>query len=271
MNHKLTSERHHIIINSALCYVLAFLFTTIFHEFAHALAGLFSNSAPVMHHNYVEHLSTAHLSISQKTGIALAGPFISLVQGILAGGWFLSIKKRGLPQLFILWLSILGFNNFLGYVMTAPLFQEGDIGKTYLLLETSLSAQLLYAVTAAAGLLIVANRMSRPFLEFSYKESWIKPEKVAKNFSFSIIMIPWIIGSVIITFLYLPMINILSIIYPILSGMIFIYPWQNAVRIKNVHLSSDHRTGRLSWILLGLLILLISIFRWVLPPGIPLS
>jgi len=253
-----------------MCYVLAFICTTIFHELAHALAGLFSNSEPVMYHNYVEHLSTTHLSISQKTGIALAGPLISLLQGVLAGGWFLSIKKRSLPQLFILWLSILGFNNFLGYVMTAPLFQEGDIGKTYLLLHTSLITQLLYAIFAAIGLLIVANRMSRPFLEFSYKESWIKPEKAAKNFSFSMIMLPWIIGSVIITFLYLPMINIISIIYPIMSGMIFIYPWQNAVRVKNIRLSTDRRIGGFSMVLFGFLIVLIVVFRWILPPGIAL-
>ena len=261
-------DKRNLIINSMMCYILAFICTTICHELAHALAGLFSNSEPVMYHNYVEHLSTTHLSISQKTGIALAGPLSSLLQGLLAGGWFLSTKKRGLTQLFILWLSILGFNNFLGYIMTAPLFQEGDIGKIYLLLDTSLLIQLVYTFFAAIGLLIVANRMSRPFLEFSYQESWIKPEKNAKNFSFSMIMLPWMLGSVVITFLYLPIINVLSIIYPVMSGMIFIYPWQNAVRVKNIRLSTDHRLGGFSLVLFGFLVVLISIFRWILPTGI---
>lgn len=262
------SEKTNISINSTMCYVLAFMCTTMFHELAHALAGAFSNSEPVLYHNYVQHLSTDHLSVAEKTRITLAGPIVSLIQGFLAGAYFLFRKKRGLLDLFILWLSILGFNNFLGYVMTGPLFKAGDIGKTYILLEISMTAQILAAVFAALFLLLIANKMSRPFLEFSSKDSLIKPEKKARNFSFSIIMVPWIIGSVMITFLYLPIINIVSIIYPIMSGMIFIYPWQNAVRIKNVSLSSARSTGSFSWKLLSLLLCLIIIFRWVLPSGI---
>ena len=100
---------------------------------------------------------------------------------------------------------------------------------------------------AAIGLLFVANRMTRPFLEFAYKKEWVNPENNAPKFSFRIIIIPYVIGSIIITFLYLPFINIVSIIYPIMSGMIFIYPWKNARVIKNINLSEDTSLGHLSW------------------------
>ena len=130
------SERSNITIHSAICYVMAFMFTTIVHEFAHAFSGWISHSDPIMYHNYVKHLSVEYLSNSQKIGIALAGPLISLIQGFLMGGLFFKTKERGLLQLFTIWAAVLGFNNFLGYVMTGPLFSIGDIGKAYDLIGT---------------------------------------------------------------------------------------------------------------------------------------
>ena len=257
----LLSEKTYISINSTICYVLAFICTTVLHELAHAIAGFMSGTEPVMHHNFVEHQFTDQLSIAQKTGIALMGPLTSFLQGLIAGGWFIMTKKRGPLQLFVLWLSVLGFNNFLGYVMTGPVFQAGDIGKTYLLLNTPGILQIFNVLLAAIGLLLVANLMSRPFLEFSYKEDWLKPEKQARKFSFSMIMVPWIIGSIIITLLYLPMVHIVSIIYPIMSGFIFIYPWQNSVRMKNVRLTTNENLGSFSLMLVGFLILLSGAFR----------
>lgn len=261
-------ERTTIILHSSLCYVLAFMLTTIIHEFAHAFAGWLSNSHPIMYHNYVSHVTPENVSLSQQTGIALAGPLVSLIQGFFMAGWFLKTRKRGLVQLFILWASVLGFNNFLGYVMTGPMFSAGDIGKMYALHGTSTFLQISFSIVAALALLVVANRMTRPFLEFSYKKQWVQPEKNAPKFSFIIIMLPYMFGSVVITFLYLPVINIVSIIYPIMSGMIFIYPWKNAITIKNVRLSSNQQIGNLSWIALLIFILLVIIFRLVLPRGI---
>lgn len=262
------TERSNIIIHSTICYVLAFMFTTIVHEFAHAFSGWLSNSEPIMHHNYVEHLAIENLTNSQKIGTALAGPLISLIQGFLMGGSFFRTQKRGLLQLFMLWAAVLGFNNFLGYVMTGPAFSIGDIGKAYDLIGTPMSLKILYSLLAAIGLLFVANRMTRPFLEFAYKKEWVTPEDNAPKFSFRIIIIPYIIGSVIITFLYLPFINIISIIYPIMSGMIFIYPWQNARIIKNIKLSDNPSIGQLSWKAFIILIMMICLFRFVLPKGV---
>lgn len=262
------NERFNIILHSTVCYILAFMFTTILHEFAHAFNGWLSNSEPVMYHNYVEHLSVDNLSLSQRTGIALSGPLVSLIQGLLMGGWFFKTKKKGLLQLFVLWAAVLGLNNFLGYVMTAPLFEAGDIGKIYILHKTSLFLQISFSLVAALGLLAVANRMTRPFLEFSYKKEWVSPANNAPKFSFIMIILPYIFGSIVITFLYLPMVNIVSIIYPIMSGMIFIYPWKNAVTVKNIQLSSSTQIGHLYWPILLIFILLVTIFKWILPSGI---
>ena len=152
--------------------------------------------------------------------------------------------------------------------MTAPLFKFGDVGKMYELYSTSLFLQILFSLIAALSLLLVANRMTRPFLEFSYKKEWISPAPNAPKFSFGIIILPYLFGSIIITFLYLPIIHIVSIIYPIMSGMIFIYPWKNAITIKNIRLSNNQQLGNLSWKIILVFCLLIIIFKWILPAGI---
>ena len=261
-----------ITINSTVLYVIAFLLTTIIHEFLHAIIGSFFESDPIMHHNYVEHLSIEHLSINQKISIALAGPIISLIQGFLSGASYYMIRNKShkLIHLLMLWISVLGFFNFLGYVMTGFLFKKGDIGKVYMLLNTPLWIQIVLAVLAALLLVLVAYKMTIPYLRFSYKKEWVENGRSRKNFSFHALFLPWVIGSLIVTILYLPIIVLISIIYPIMSGMIFIFPWQNAEGVKEVKISISQEIGKLSFLGIGALIILIFVFKFILTPGIEL-
>ncbi len=262
------NQKINLTINSTILYLMAFLITTIIHELSHAFIGMLNHSDPVLHHNYVEYLSMDHISTNQKILIALAGPIASLIQGIITGIAFLKSKKQGLLPLFLLWLSVLGFNNFFGYLMTGPIFQKGDIGKAFLLMNAPLTVQIIVALIGAGILTFIAYRLTIPFLQFSFKKNWVTDGQARKSFSFSIIILPWIIGSTISTLLYLPVIAIISIIYPIMSGMIFIFPWQNSVRIENVEISIDEKIGAISYVSVLLLIVLIAGFRLILAPGI---
>jgi len=263
-------QKYNIFINSTILYVIAFILTTVLHELAHALAGMLYSSQPVLHHHYVEHLSWSHLSIQEQAFISLAGPLISLVQGLLVGLIYFKSTKQGLTKLFLLWLSILGIFNFLGYLMTGPIFQNGDIGKVLALFNTSVWFQILIAFIGAALLLFVAYNLTKLFLRFSYKEEWINSGKSRKNFSFYILILPWLIGSVVMTILYLPIVAVVSIIYPFTSGMVFIFPWQNARRIEKVQLSDNNNLGQFSYLAILYLVLLIIGFRLILLPGIKL-
>ncbi len=263
-------EKRNVILNSTILYIIAFLITTIIHEFSHALAGVLNGSEPVLHHNYVEHLAISHLSALQRVSISLAGPISSLIQGLLAGWIYLTSQKQKPLHLFLLWFSALGFSNFFGYLMTGPLFRAGDIGKVYLLLKLPLPIQIIIAVIGAAVLFFIAYKLTVPFLQFSYRQEWVVDEHSRKNFAFGIIILPWIIGSSIVTILYLPIIAIISIIYPIMSGMVFIFPWQNARRIKSVELSKDTKIGEPSVLLCFLLAVVIIGFKLILASGIPL-
>jgi hypothetical protein len=260
----------HVTINSTVLYALAFLLTTILHELAHALTGVLLGSDPILHHNFVEHRSVEHLSPQQQIAIALAGPVISLVQGVVAGFIFLKSRKRRLTELFVLWFAVLGFNNFLGYLMIGHVFSAGDIGKVYATADTSPWIQILFAVIGAALLLFIAYKMTRPFLEFSSRSEWLSEGASRKRFSLHILILPWIIGSAVITLLYLPIVAIVSIIYPVMSGMVFIFPWQNAVNATQVRPASTQSLQRTSTAVLIVFVLVAGVFRLILAPGIPL-
>ncbi len=261
-------EKQFIVLNSAILYVIAFLLTTIFHELGHALAGAHFGAHPILHHNYVDYLSISQLPAIKKVYIALAGPLVSLLQGILAGWGFLKVKRQTLYKLFLLWFSILGLANFFGYLMTGPLFQEGDIGKVYQLLSTPLAWQIVIAVAGAAILFYAAFKMTVPSLQFSYKPDWVSDAKSRKQFALNILIFPWLIGATIVTILYLPVIAVVSIIYPFSSGMIFIFPWKNAKRVNNIRCSKEVGIGKPSSVLYVSLIVLIIVFKGILAPGI---
>jgi hypothetical protein len=257
-----------ITINSTILYVTAFLVTTILHESFHTLFGVLFDSHPVLHHNYVEHLNEETLTITQNIVIALAGPLMSLMQGIIAATIFFKMKKYDLLQLLIAWVSILGFNNFIGYVLTGPLFKVGDIGKVYQMLDTSLFLQIIFALFAAVVLVTITLMMSKPYLGFATRQEWITSGHSRRKFLFHIIILPWIFGSLIMTGFYLPVIAVISIIYPFMSGFVFIGPWQNGEKITNVDLSESTDNEKISLKYISILILVALIFKFVLQPGI---
>jgi hypothetical protein len=259
-----------IAINSTVLYTLAFLATTILHELGHAVTGMLLGSHPILHHNYVDHRTVEDLSSGQQIAIALAGPVISLVQGLGAGFIFLNSRRRSLAELFVLWWSVLGFTNFFGYLMTGPVFSAGDIGKAYAIAGTPLWIQILLAVVGAALLLVVAYRMTSPFLQFSSRAEWLEDGAARKRFSLHALILPWIVGSAIITLLYLPIVAVVSIIYPVMSGMVFIFPWQNAVNIRDVQPASSVTIERTSVAAIVALVIVGGVFRLILAPGIPL-
>lgn len=82
-----------VAVNSTTLYVIAFLFTTMMHELFHALFGIWFNTQPVLHHNYVEHLNKENVTTVQNIVIVLAGPTVSLTQGIIAASFFYIRKK----------------------------------------------------------------------------------------------------------------------------------------------------------------------------------
>jgi hypothetical protein len=212
----MTSPSRYILLNSTIAFVAAFLLTTLIHESGHFFAYLIAGAHPTLYHNYVQ----AHDDeVGRSAGIiaALAGPGISLLQGILAG-LFVSRKQRnGWSSLVLLWMALLGFVNCFGYLMMTPLSTVGDTGKAAELLDVGHSLRITVAVIGAAALFWTILRLGRNFSNFIPAG---ESDAARVRYIYRIMYVPIIIGSVVNTLLALPAPALLSIIYPATSSWV---------------------------------------------------
>ncbi len=204
-----------VLVNSTLCFVLAFLLTTIVHESSHFISYLWFTAKPVLYHNSVA-TPNQELAIHVRIISALAGPVGSLVQGLVCG-WIVSRRKANtsVGDLFLLWLSLLGLVNFFGYLMMTPLSTGGDTGKVAELLNVPLVASILIAVGGFAVLIFLILKLGKHFSKFIPAEH---DEKVKKQYVYHVMFYPILIGSVVDTALSFPVPAVLSVIYPATSS-----------------------------------------------------
>jgi len=207
-----------VFTNSLMAYVSAFILTTIIHESGHFLAYRVLGESAVIYHNYVQ-VQAQNLSLQIKVIAALAGPVISLVQGIIFALIVIKRRKNNAGDLMILWLSLLGFINFFGYLMLTPLSTDGDTGKVAELLHMPYFLRITIALIGIAILIIVILRIGKYFSAFIPQGKEIVERRKYIN---SLIIFPIVAGSLINVLLALPVPVFLSIIYPATSSYVIL-------------------------------------------------
>jgi hypothetical protein len=207
-------SRQNVFINSMLVFVSAFIITTIIHESGHFISYYLFGAHPYMYHNYVG-VAELKLSITTKIVSAMAGPVISCIQGIIFGVIVLKKPDSTPKSLLFLWLSLLGFINFFGYLMLTPLSTVGDTGKVAELLNLSYIYRILVAVIGIITLIYLVIKIGRNFVNFIPRETGL-PER--RKYVNSLVLFPIIAGSAVNVLLAFPVPVILSVIYPATSS-----------------------------------------------------
>ncbi|MFZ0389511.1 MAG: hypothetical protein WAN36_03555 [Calditrichia bacterium] len=243
------------LINSTIAFVSAFIITTLIHEAGHFISYRLFGIKAVLYHNYVE---TAELIIALKTRVisAMAGPFISLFQGLIFAGVIIFKKNRSPVFLLMLWLSLLGFINFFGYLMLTPLSTTGDTGKTAELLHISYYVRVLIGIFGLAAAISIVLKMGKYFSGFI-------PENDSENsktgYVYCIMFFPIIIGSVLNVLLAFPVATLLSVVYPATSSFVVMSSFGAILKTPGASVpdsSVTHGTSRfLAVILLSAVIL----------------
>ena len=205
-----------ILINSTLAFISAFFITTFIHEFGHFLSYLLFGANPVLYHNHVQ-TDDQGLSLFARVISALAGPVISLTQGIIFSIVISSGKKNKAVNLFYLWLCLLGFVNFFGYLMMTPLSTTGDTGKVAELLQFNYSYRILIAIIGVTVLILIILKIGKNFSNFI---SIAPNEKLKKKYVYHIMFFPILIGSVINTLFAFPIPVVISVVYPATSSFV---------------------------------------------------
>ena len=218
-----------VLINSTLAFVSAFIITTILHELGHFISYIVFGKSPTLFHNYVQSADQG-LTIQAKVISALAGPFVSLIQG-LAFALIVSKRRRDAStDLFFLWLALLGFVNFFGYLVMTPLSMTGDTGKVAHLLSIDYSVRIIIAIVGFGSLVSIIRKIGRNFSHFIPSQHDLKWRK---QYLYRLMLFPIVIGSFVNTLLAFPVVALVNIIYPATSSYVIMVSF-------NVVLSSSN-------------------------------
>lgn len=255
-----------ILLNSTLAFVSAFVITTLLHELGHFVSYLFFEANPILYHNHVRSQG-AQIGMSGTVISGLAGQSVSLLQGI-SFGYVVSRESNGnASHLLFLWLSLLGFVNFFGYLMMTPLSSVGDTGKIAELLQIHSGYRMLVALAGFAMLMFLIIKVGRNFADFIPAA---KDEKERTKYVYRVMFFPILIGSIINTLLALPAPVVLSIVYPATSPFVIMISFSPILKSQTAATQKTEIEGGIVKWLVFLIVVCIIVNR-LLANGLSIS
>jgi hypothetical protein len=211
-------NKRNIIINSSILFIIAFLWQMTLHELGHFIAAILLQANDVtLYHNYANYDSNG-LSESSILVIAASGPLTSLFIGALFHFLCSIYKERNFIFLFMLYMSSFGYICFGGYLMIAPFFENGDTGFVFTQLGFPLWLSIVFALLGVAFILFKSKFLGNYFAAMATEEI-LKDKKQQKIFSDVLIKYPLYIGVVVSTLLNLPVVDFISLLYPLGNPM----------------------------------------------------
>ncbi len=252
-----------LLLNSAVAFALALMTMVTLHELAHAVTALSLGLNATLHSGSV--YVPNYRSDSERITTALAGPFFSLISGLL----ILALPRfgRGFWRLFVMWLGLLSVQEFVGYLMTAPFVTFGDIGQALRLAGAPFWTFILSFLLGLAGMFLLGRAATRRLLEFTREGT----DSISDQLS-SLGLFAWLLGVLAVIVLgagsdSLSRDGLFELAGGISSGifLVFVRLVMKGALVRGQGLVAG-------WPVVGMvLVVLFSIFRhFVLGPGIPL-
>lgn len=256
-------KQNQIIINSTILFVITSTLVMTLHEFGHFLASIIAHSKDIsIHHNYVSNNNDG-LSLLSVIFIKGAGPFISLVIGMIFHFICSKQTKRNLLFLFNLYMSAFGYISFFGYLMIAPLFAGGDTGYICFALGFPIWLTTIIALAGGISLYFLMSIQAKYFVQMGSKEI-IEKKETRFPFIHSLLMYPIFIGIIFTIPLNLPIKAALSLIAPICSPFSFFWGYNNALTKTYSYYNTNNEfesLNKLHFWLFFLLIITVTINR----------
>ena len=155
-----TSKLKYVTFNSTILFIVACILQMTLHEFGHFFVAIFVHAKGIsVHHNYVDNIDEG-LPLRSILCIKGAGPLMSLIIGIVFHITCSLQKKRNITFLFELYMSVFGYIGFFGYLMTSPIFTNGDTGYICLALKFPIWLTIIIAVSGTFILYLIPCRSS---------------------------------------------------------------------------------------------------------------
>ena len=244
-----------LYFNSAVAFICAFIITTFIHEGGHFIAYIIFDAQPTMYPNYVS-IPDQSLADYIRIIAALAGPCISLLQGVIFWSVLRYKINNTVFSLLNLWLCLLGFINFFGYLMLTPFSTEGDTGRSAQLLQIPYFYRILIAVIGIITIILIVLKIGKWFARFIPDNTDIS---IRRRYVNALVFFPIITGSVINSALAFPLPSVLSLIYPATSAYVILSSYGVILKSGGGFTGTSMMEEKLSIPLIsGLIILLIT-------------
>lgn len=194
-------KRGPVFLPSLLAFVAAIIATVLWHELGHGVAARALGYDTVIYSGHEEDPAT---TTRDSLLIAAAGPLLSLATGLL----LLLAAGRARPglrpgALLLAWLGLLGVETFAGYLLTAPFFAGGDVGRVLALLDAPLAVGLVVLLVGVVAVLGVA----RVAVDVFARLMPVAPGRPTdlRLFLRQAAVLPWLVGTVVVLAASLPL------------------------------------------------------------------
>lgn len=190
-----------VFLASLLAFVAAITATVLWHELGHGTMAKLLGYDPVIYSGREDDPAT---TTRDSVLIAAAGPVLSLVTGVA----LLAALRRSRPgqrpgTLLLAWLGLLGVETFAGYLLTAPFFSGGDVGRILALWQAPFAVALVVMLLGLVGVIGVAWLAVGVFARLMPGQ----PERPTdlRLFLRQAAVLPWLVGTVVVLLLSLPL------------------------------------------------------------------
>jgi hypothetical protein len=185
-----------VALRPTLLFMTAFALNVTPHEAAHATVSYMLGFNCTLYQMWVNP-DAAAATPRQLIAIAVAGPIFSLTLGLISYVFYLRRYSRRPSGLLFLMLAIVGLYLFLGPVAAAGLGGDFNVA-----LRSAGASRLLMNVISVVGVLVLPTMMYFMGRELS---SWAPPWFSRSRAVLCTTVGPWLIGTFLVTLVYLPM------------------------------------------------------------------
>ncbi len=247
------------IINSAVLYALAFNLIFFFQELFLVLPkAVMPGLRPTLFHNDHSWEGT-HPAVDLAQG---SGALAIFIIGLIFVLVFSRVRhSTGLFKPFALWMAYHGLVQSFPQIIFAVLDPGTDVGQALGYLNVGETLGILISVIAIAAVVVLGLWLTRPLLEMSPSASILEKPRSRTTFIFQIGTLASVLGAMLLFPFRVPLNDLAPIVL-----IFFAMPWAlaNAWRTKKVQVIGNVSNEKISWVPIGLLVVLLAIFQLVL-------
>ena len=268
----LRGEFTSITINATALFILSYLFIFFFSMLASAIAStIFDFSSIIYYYNVYFFIRSDEWYADAVKVIFSSGPVAALFLGTLLLIIFSYIREdKSIFKMFYFWGFLHGYSFFFGGLLTGTLFSRG-FGHVIIWSYIMDTGKLVYSFISVAVLITIGLLSTKSFLISANSYYTNINKKNSTSFIFAQVVMPFILGTIILTLIRLPKIDE-YFIFVTLTLLLVIIPILANYRLYPVlYFEEEKITIKTNLKLFISTIIIIVLFRIILAIGIPIG